>query len=134
MPKEIADVCVQHHGTMPILYFYDKAKKYTDGEVDIRQYCHAGPKPQTKIAAILMIADSCEAATRTLKDRSRDKVTKVVRKIVSDRMQLGQFDECEITLKELNIIIYTVINNLTGIYHSRIEYPKVSLEGLDLDD
>lgn len=134
MPKEIADVCLQHHGTMPILYFYDKAKKFTDGEVDIRQYCYAGPKPQSKIAAILMIADSCEAATRTLKDRSRDKVTKVVRKIVSDRMQLGQFDECEITLKELNIVIYTVINNLTGIYHSRIAYPKVSLEGLELDD
>ncbi len=133
MPKEIADVCLQHHGTMPILYFYDKAKKFTDGEVDIRQYCYAGPKPQSKIAAILMIADSCEAATRTLKDRSRDKVTAVVRKIVNDRMQLGQFDECEITLKELNIIIYTVINNLTGVYHSRIEYPTVSLDDLDLE-
>ncbi len=134
LPKEIAEVCRQHHGTMPILYFYDKAKKFTDGEVDIRQYCYAGPKPQTKIAAIIMIADSCEAATRTLKDRSNDKVTKVVRKIVSDRMQLNQFDECEITLKELNIIIHTVINNLTGVYHSRIEYPKVSLDGVQIDD
>lgn len=133
LPKEIADVCRQHHGTMPILFFYDKAKKFTDGEVDIRQYCYSGPKPQTKIAAIIMIADSCEAATRTLKDRSIDKVTKVVRKIVSDRMQLNQFDECEITLKELNIIIHTVINNLTGVYHSRIEYPKVSLDGVEID-
>ena len=133
LPKEIADVCRQHHGTMPILFFYDKAKKFTDGEVDIRQYCYSGPKPQTKIAAIIMIADSCEAATRTLKDRSIDKVTKVVRKIVSDRMQLNQFDECEITLKELNIIIHTVVNNLTGVYHSRIEYPKVSLDGVEIE-
>ena len=61
-------------------------------------------------------------------------LTKAVKKIVSDRMQLGQFDECEITIKELNIIIHTVVNSLSGVYHSRIEYPKVSLEGLDVDE
>ncbi len=132
LPKEIADVCVQHHGTMPILYFYDKAKKYTDGDVDIAQYCYPGPKPQTKISAIIMIADGCEAAARSLQDRSRSNVKTVVRNIVNDRMALGQFEECEITLKELNIIMHTVINNLTGIYHSRIEYPKVNLDGLDM--
>ncbi len=134
IPKEIADVCVQHHGTMPMLFFYDKAKKFTDGEVDVNQFSYFGPKPQTKIAAILMIADSSEAATRTLKDRSREKVSAVVRKVVNDRMKLGQFDECEITLKELSIIINTVVNNLTGIYHRRIQYPKVSLEGLEVED
>ncbi len=130
MPVEIANVCLEHHGTMPILYFYDKAKKFTDGEVDIKPYCYLGPKPQSKISAIIMIADGCEAATRTLKDRSPENVKKVVRKIVNDRMELGQFDECEITLKELNIIIHTIVNNLTGVYHSRVEYPKLSLEGL----
>lgn len=134
LPKEIADVCLQHHGTMPIWFFYDKAKKFTDGEVNINEYCYEGPKPQTKIAAIIMIADGCEAASRTLKDRSRENVQKVVRKIVSERMGLGQFDECEITIKELNIIIHTVVNNFTGIYHSRVDYPKVSLEGLDKDE
>ncbi len=133
LPKEIAEVCRQHHGTMPILFFYDKAKKFTDGEVDITQYCYPGPKPQTKIAAIIMIADGCEAVTRTLVDRSRDSVKKAVKKIVNSRMELGQFDECEITLKELNIIINTVVNTLSGVYHSRIEYPKVSLDGIDLD-
>ncbi len=130
LPKVIADVSVQHHGTLPILYFYNKAKTFTDGEVDIAQYCYMGPKPQTKIAAIIMIADSCEAATRTLKDRSRENVKSVVRKIVNDRMALGQFEECEITLKEINIIMHTVVNSLTGAYHSRIEYPKVDLDGL----
>lgn len=134
IPKEIADACIQHHGTMPMLFFYDKAKKFTDGEVDVNQFSYLGPKPQTKIAAILMIADSAEAATRTLKDRSREKVATVVRKVVNDRMKLGQFDECEITLKELTIIINTVVNNLTGIYHRRIQYPKVSLDGLDVED
>lgn len=132
LPKIIADVSLEHHGTLPILYFYGKAQKFTDGEVDITQYCYAGPKPRTKIAAIIMIADGCEAAARTLQDRSRENVKKVVRKIVNERMELGQFEDCEITLKELNIIIHTVVNNLTGIYHSRIEYPKVNLDGIEL--
>lgn len=132
-PKQVADACLQHHGTLPILFFYDKAKKFTDGEVDIAQFRYLGPKPQTKIAAILMIADGAEAATRTLTDRSRENVEKVVRGIVNERMKLGQFDDCEITLNEITIIINAVINSLTGIYHSRIEYPNVSLEGLETD-
>ena len=133
LPKEIADVCIEHHGTLPIFFFYDKAKKFTDGEVDIAKYSYLGPTPQTKIAAIIMIADGCEAATRTLVDRSRENVTKVVRKIVSERMALGQFDQCEITLNEITIIINTIINSLTGVYHSRIEYPTVTLEGIKED-
>ena len=132
LPKEIANICKEHHGTLPIIYFYDKAKKFTDGEVDIMQFCYPGPKPKSKIAAIIMIADGCEAAARALQDRSRENVTKVVRQIVNDRMALGQFEDCEITLKELNIIIHTVVNNLTGVYHSRVEYPKVNLDGIEL--
>ena len=132
LPKEIADVCLEHHGTLPIVYFYGKAKKFTDGEVDIAQYCYPGPKPRTKISAIIMIADGCEAAARSLQDRSRENVKKVVRQIVNERMQLGQFEDCEITLKELNIIIHTIVNHLTGVYHSRIEYPKVNLDGMEL--
>lgn len=134
LPQIIADVCAQHHGTLPILYFYGKAQKFTDGEVPITQYCYPGPKPQTKIAAIIMIADGCEAAVRVLKDRSRENVYNVVKKIVSDRMAWGQFEECEITLKELSIIINTVVNSLTGVYHSRIEYPKISFEGMEGED
>lgn len=134
LPDEIVDVCTQHHGTLPIIYFYDKARKFTDGEVSLSQFCYPGPKPQTKIAAIIMIADGCEAASRTLKDRSRENVYKVVKKIVNDRMSWGQFDECEITLKELNIIINTVVNSLTGVYHSRIEYPKITLDGADVEE
>lgn len=134
LPKEIADVCIQHHGTLPILYFYGKAKKFTDGEVPIANFCYSGPKPQTKIAVIIMIADSAEAAVRSLKERTRESVTVAVKKIVSERMQLGQFDECEITLHELNIIINTVVNSLSGVYHGRIKYPKVSLEGVDVDE
>lgn len=131
LPKEIADVCIQHHGTLPIMYFYNKAKKFTDGEVDVKQYCYPGPKPQTKIAAILMIADGCEAVVRTLKDRSRDNVMKAVKKIIDDRLDLGQFDECEITIKELDIIAETLVNNCTGIYHSRVKYPKFKVSDIN---
>ncbi len=133
LPQAIADICLQHHGTMPILFFYDKAKKFTDGEVSLANYCYSGPKPQSKIAAIIMIADGAEAAVRSLKTRTRDSVTLAVKKIVSERMQLGQFDECELTLKEINLIIHTVINSLSGVYHDRIKYPKVSLEGVDVE-
>lgn len=133
IPLEIANVAREHHGTMPIWYFYDKAKKFTDGEVNINQYCYPGPKPQSKISAIIMIADGCEAVSRTLPDRSREKVTEAVKEIVNSRMELGQFDDCEITLKELRIIINAIVNSLTGVYHNRIEYPKISLSGIKLE-
>ncbi len=134
LPQEIADVCLEHHGTLPIWFFYDKAKKFTDGEVNIKDYCYAGPKPHSKIAAIIMIADGCEAAARALKDRSREKVEEVVRNLVKQRIELGQFDECEITLKELNIIIHVIVNNLSGVYHERIEYPQLDLEKIEKKD
>ena len=127
LPKIIADVCREHHGTLPILYFYDKAKKFTDGDVPIENYCYAGPKPQSKIAAIIMIADGCEAAVRSLPDRSGEKVKEVVERIIADRMESGQFYECEITLKELNIIKHTVLSSLTGVYHKRVEYPSINI-------
>ena len=133
-PKEIANVCLEHHGTMPILYFYVKAKKLTEGEVKIDQYCYTGPKPQTKIAAILMIADSSEAAVRSMSDRSRDVVFHAVDKIISDRQKLGQFDDCPITMNDLSIIRHTIVNNLTGIYHKRIEYPRMAIEQLTMDE
>ena len=128
LPEEIADVCLQHHGTMPILYFYAKAKKFTDGDIDIASFSYQGPKPKTRIAAIIMIADSSEAAVRSLKDRSRETVDGVVSKIISDRLAFGQFDDCDITMKELSIIRNTIVNNLTGVYHERIAYPKIDLD------
>lgn len=93
-----------------------------------------GPKPQTKIAAILMIADAGEAAVRTLKDRTRENVDALLSRLINERMQLRQFEDCDITMKELNIIRNTIANNLTGVYHSRIEYPKVNLEEIKTEE
>ena len=128
LPKMLADVALQHHGTMPIKYFYAKALKMTDGELNIEDFSYAGPKPQTKVAAIIMIADASEAISRTLPDRSPDKVENAVRDIIEERMDLDQFDECDITMKDLTIIKETIVSCLTGVYHSRIQYPKLKLK------
>lgn len=125
MPEFFADVALQHHGTLPITYFYTKALRMSDGEINVEDYSYTGPKPQSKIAAIVMIADACEAATRSLPDRKPEKVEQAVRSIIQQRMDLEQFSDCCITMSELQTIKNTLVGALTGIYHHRIKYPDV---------
>lgn len=132
-PKILADVARQHQGTMPIRYFYMKACKMTDGEVDIKNFSYPGPKPQTKIAAIIMIADGCEAKVRTLKDRTHANVDKAIKEIIEERMDFDQFSDCDITIKDLDVIRSTLVNALAGVYHDRVAYPKLKL-GKQHDD
>lgn len=127
LPEFFADIAVQHHGTLPIKYFYAKALKMSDGELNAANYSYAGPTPTSKIAAIIMIADASEAAARSLSDRSAEKVAALVNSIVEERMNLEQFVDCNITLRELNIVTQTVINQLAGVYHARVKYPKLVL-------
>lgn len=128
LPQILADIALQHHGTLPIKYFYAKALKMSDGELNIEDFSYAGPKPQTKIAAVIMIADASEAISRTLPNRSPEKVENAVREIIEERMDLGQFDECDITMQDLTTIKETIVSCLTGVYHSRIQYPKLKLK------
>ena len=100
----------------------------TDGEVNIDDFSYSGPKPQTKIAAIIMIADASEAISRTLPDRSPENVENAVREIIEERMELEQFDECDLTMKDLSIIRETIVNCLTGVYHHRVQYPKLKIK------
>lgn len=127
LPEFFADIAVQHHGTLPIKYFYAKALKMSDGELNVANYSYSGPTPTTKIAAIIMIADASEAAARSLSDRSPEKVASLVTSIVEERMNLEQFVDCNITLRELNVVTQTVVNQLAGVYHSRVKYPKLVL-------
>ena len=127
LPDFFADVAVQHHGTLPIKYFYAKALKMSDGELNIDNYSYSGPTPTTKIAAMIMIADASEAATRSLSDRSPANVESLVRSLIEERLDLGQFDDCNITMRELSIIKSTIVNQLTGVYHSRVKYPKLTI-------
>lgn len=127
LPEFFADIAVEHHGTMPIKYFYAKALKMSDGELNIANYSYAGPTPSTKIAAIIMLADTSEAAVRSLKDRSPENVAKLVSNLVEERMNMEQFVNCDITMRELTLITNTIINQLAGVYHSRVKYPKLVL-------
>lgn len=129
LPQVLADVALQHHGTLPIRYFYVKATKFTDGELDIARFSYAGPRPRTKIAAIIMIADGCEAKVRTLKERTADTVEEAVREIIEERMEFGQFDECDLTMKDIDVIRRTITRALAGLYHERVEYPKLKVGG-----
>jgi hypothetical protein len=127
LPEFFADVAVQHHGTLPIKYFYAKALRMSDGEINIANYSYTGPVPQTKIAAIVMIADAAEAASRSLSNRSAARVEELVKNLIEERMDLGQFVNCDITMRELTIITQTIASVLSGVYHSRISYPKIKM-------
>ena len=127
IPKEIADVCLQHHGILPIYYFYMKAQKYTDGVVDIDNFRYDGPKPRTKVAAIIMVADACEAAIRASESKDIDKIEEIVRRIIEQRIDEDQFTECDLTFKDVYDLKDAIVANYTGIYHERLKYPKLKL-------
>ena len=125
LPQFLADVALEHHGTLPIRYFYVKALKMTDGELNIEDFSYPGPKPRTKIAAIIMIADGSEAAVRALPKRSPEEVEKVIRGVIEERMELEQFSDCNVTMQDLTVIRRTLVETLTGVYHQRVQYPSI---------
>ncbi len=125
LPEFLADVALQHHGTMPIRYFYAKALKLTDGELNIEDFSYLGPKPQTKVAAIVMIADAAEAAVRATGSRSPEATEKAIRAVIEERMDLEQFAECDITMADLTKIRQALVDTLSGVYHHRIKYPNI---------
>lgn len=130
LPQPVRDLIAQHHGDSFMAYFYHKAKTAAEAagkEVDPKDYCYDGPKPQTKEAAIVMMADSVEAAARTLKERSVEAITKFVHDMIRSKLDGGQLDEAPLTLRDLDQIEKAFIKTLTGIYHERIEYPKLDV-------
>ena len=129
MPQEIIDIALQHHGTSLLKYFYHKAK---EEEIEMKEadFRYPGPKPQTREAAVISIADSVEAAVRSMKEPNAEKIQRLIQAIIQDRVQDDQFDECDISLKELKIIEDKLCETLNGIFHSRIEYPKEKQEAL----
>lgn len=128
LPEYFAEIAISHHGTLPIKYFYNKAMKMTDGNLNMDDYSYRDKKPQDKIAAIIMIADAAEAAVRSLPDKSADNVERIIRSIIEERIDLGQFSECDVTMRELNTIKAVLVGALTkGIYHGRVSYPDLKL-------
>ena len=125
LPEKIADFIPQHHGTRTLHFFFRKAQSEAKpGEViDEKDFRYPGPKPQFKEAAIMMLADSCEAAARSLSRPDPENIRLIVVKIVDAVISDGQLDECDLTLKELTTIREAIISALTAIYHARIDYP-----------
>ena len=134
MPQFLADVAEQHHGTLPIRFFYGKAAKMTDGHLDIRKFCYYGPVPATKVAAIIMICDAAEAISRTLSDRTREAVDNAVKKIIEERLDFDQFNECPITMAELYVLRKNIVENISMVYHERVVYPKFKISQKMLEE
>ncbi len=125
LPSKIAAFIPQHHGTRTLHYFLRKAQAQAKpGEtIDEKDFRYPGPKPQFKEAAIMMLADSCEAAARSLARPDPENIRTIVIKIVDAIVTDGQLDECDVTLRELTTIREAMISALTAIYHARIDYP-----------
>lgn len=124
----IIDFILQHHGSSLVYYFYRRALENLEEDQEIKEegFRYPGPKPNTKETAIVLLADSVEAATRALKDPDRTKIEEVVHKIVNNKFIDGQLDECDLTLKNLEKIAEIFIRILSGIYHNRITYPEIN--------
>lgn len=126
LPQEIKDMIAQHHGTTMVKYFYITMKNNSDDHSSIKEedFRYPGPKPKTKEAGILMLADSVEAAVRSIHEPTAGKVEAMVYKIFKDKLDDGQLDECDITFSEVSAIRKNFLKTLGSIYHERIEYPE----------
>lgn len=129
LPQPIIDLIAQHHGTTRVEFFYGRATEQqlhdpNGGEVDENAYRYPGPRPQTKEAAVLMLADAVESASRTLVDPTPARIESLVREIAEHRLHGGQFDESGLTLRELRTLEKSLVMSLISIYHGRIKYPE----------
>ena len=123
VPEVILSFVREHHGTQRIGFFYEKAKEESGEELDEARFSYPGPKPQSRETAIVMLADSCESATRAMKDPTADRVRDLIQTIVQSKIDAGQLDEAPLTLREIARIEEQFVKILGGVLHRRIEYP-----------
>jgi hypothetical protein len=138
LAPRIRDMIPQHHGTRIMTYFYQKAKDSLDAknqEIVEADYRYPGPKPQSKEAAIMMMADSVEAASRTLTNPTPAQIQGMIDRLIGAILDDNQFDECDITLRDVSLVKESFLKILTGIYHRRIDYPGYDFKsGVDQSD
>jgi len=126
LPEVVNDFIAQHHGNSLTRYFYGRAlEEDRDGTISEDSFRYEGPKPQSKEVALVMLADSVEAAIRSLQEPTDAKIREMVKKIIKDKLNDGQLESCDLTFKDLDTITQSFCTILEGMYHKRIEYPEV---------
>lgn len=128
LPRQLIDFIEQHHGTTLVEYFFREATRQAEqqpdqGEAEEAAFRYPGPKPQTREAGVLMIADAVESASRTLTDPTPKRLETLVNTITTKKLMDGQFDECPLRLTEIHLIEQSLVKSLIGVYHGRIRYP-----------
>jgi putative nucleotidyltransferase with HDIG domain len=146
LPKALIAFIPQHHGTAMMSYFHAKAREEAAASfgglateegrraadaVDARRYRHAGPKPQSREAALIMLADGVEASVRSLASRDESAIRAMVARIIAERTEDGQFDECDLTFRDLETIEAAFVQQLLGMYHQRVAYPQSQIVELE---
>jgi hypothetical protein len=129
LPNRMRDFIREHHGTTEVYVFYRKAVNAAGGDesaVDIEEFRYPGPRPQTRETAIMMLADSCESAVRSIGPTSKQQVSEIIHDIVDTKMRSGQLDESNLTLNDINAIQRIFVEMLQAVYHPRIDYKKVT--------
>lgn len=126
MPQEVANIILQHHGVTPVMYFYHKALQLSNGSpVDIDEFRYEGPRPNTKEASIVMLADTIEAAVRSMPDPTPKAIDQFIERLVRGKLEDGQLSDSPITLRDIDEICAAFSSVLRGVFHERIEYPEV---------
>ena len=128
LPMPVVDIIREHHGDTPVIFFYDKAVKlYGEENTDLSNFRYEGPRPQSRESAVVMLADSIEAAARSLPNPDPEKLDGLIRKIVRGKLMDGQLDKSPLTFSDLDRVCTAFATVLSGVFHERIEYPEVNL-------
>jgi hypothetical protein len=127
LPTSLFPFIQQHHGTTLVEFFYDRALRTSDPDLHVvseTQYRYPGPKPKSREIAITMLADGCESAARAMVEPTASRIESLVEEMARKRLDDGQFDECDLTMRDLELVKRSLVKSLLGIYHSRIAYPS----------
>lgn len=132
LPEQFIDIIKEHHGTTLVYYFYRKQLEKVGGDkslLDEKEFRYSGPKPRSKESAIIMIADTLEAASRSIEKVNEENLLELANRLIREKIDDGQFQDCLLTFEELEIVKMTLIKTLVAYWHSRVKYPKRELKG-----
>ena len=133
LPSVIQDIIAEHHGTTLVKYFYYTVKNNSENPDEVKEedFRYSGPIPSSKESGIIMLADSVEAAVRSIKEPNEDKIKEMVNNIINDKLSSGQLNNCNLTINDIEKIKKCFLTALNGIYHHRVEYPKEKVKELN---